>query len=270
MSKPRPWQLDMFRKGLKKNLRLKSLERCLHNMEPDERCLLVTCGDNNGAMNYILRELGGLWSWADLESQCVPEMTALLGEPVHHAAHEKLPFEDETFDRVVSVDVHEHLDMPEKFTRELGRVAKSEAQIVITVPNGDESKLAVRIKHALNMTKEVYGHKRVGFTVQEVKDLMLDCHIRPLEVDTYSRFFTEMLELSINFMYVKILNKDDGESAEHGEIAPATEEKLQFISLSYRLYSLIFPLYWLLSRLDLILLGQEGYCVLVSGRKTPR
>jgi hypothetical protein len=79
-----------------------------------------------------------------------------------------------------------------------------------------------------------------------------------------------MLELSINFMYVKILNKDDGGSAEYGEIVPATEEKLRSISLSYRLYSLIFPLYWLLSRLDLVLLGQEGYCVLVSGRKTPR
>jgi SAM-dependent methyltransferase len=268
MDKNQLWQLGMFRKGLKKNLRLKSLKRCLRDIGPDERCLLVSCGDNNGAMNYFLREVGGKWSWADLENQCIPEMSALLGEEVRYAADEKLPFENETFDRIVSIDVHEHVDTPENITGELYRVAKCEAQIIITVPNGDESKLAVRIKHALDMTKEAYGHKRVGFTVEEVKGMMTDCRITPVEIDTYSRFFTEMLELSINFVYVKILNKDDDDdSDEHGEIAPATEEKLQSVSKSYRIYSLIFPVYWLLSKLDYVLLGQEGYCVLVAGRK---
>ena len=269
MSKPRPWQLDMFRKGLKKNLRLKSLERCLRNIEADERCLLVSCGDNNGAMNYFLRELGGSWTWSDLENQCIPEMSMLLGDPVHYAVDEMLPFEDEMFDHIVSIDIHEHVDEPEKITRELHRVAKTEAQIIITVPNGDESKLAVRIKHALNMTKETYGHTRVGFTVEELKSLMTNCRIKPFHVDTYSRFFTEILELSINFFYVKVLSRDEEDAQEHAEIAPGTEEDLQAVSGSYRLYSLIFPLYWLISKLDYILFGQEGYCVLVAGRKAP-
>jgi SAM-dependent methyltransferase len=269
MNEDQAWQLKMFRKGLKKNLRLKSLSRCLREIRPDEQCLLVTCGDNNGAMNYFLRELGGTWSWADLEHQCIPEMSELLGEPVHHAVDEKLPFEDAIFDRVISIDVHEHVERPEKITREMGRVAKSKAQIIVTVPNGDESKLAVRIKHALHMTKETYGHQRVGFTVKEVQALMVASGIRPLEVDTYSRFFTEMLELSINFAYVKLLHNDKDAAEEDGEIAPATEEKLEAVSGSYRLYSLIFPLYWLLSRLDFLLPGQEGYCVLVMGRNAP-
>lgn len=267
MKKKRPWQLDMFRKGLKKNLRLKSLKRCLRDIGSDEKCLLMTCGDNNGAMNYFLRELGGNWSWADLESQSISEMSMLLGEPVHHADNETLPFEDNEFDRIISIDVHEHVEDPKEITLEIHRVAKSGAQIIITVPNGDESKLAVRIKHALNMTKEAYGHKRIGLTVQEVKNLMVDCRISPLEVDTYSRFFTEILELSINFVYVKILNRDDDEAREHSEIAPATGEQLQSVSGSYRIYAIIFPVYWLLSKLDFLLPGQEGYCVLVSGRK---
>jgi hypothetical protein len=54
-----PWQLAMFRKGLKKRLRLKALEKLLKPVAPGERCLLLTCGDNNGAMNYFLRKLGG-------------------------------------------------------------------------------------------------------------------------------------------------------------------------------------------------------------------
>ncbi len=219
-------------------------------------------------MNYFLRELGGCWSWADLERDGIAEMSLLLGEHVHYVSEENLPFDDESFDRVVSIDVHEHLNDPEKITRELCRVAKKGAQIHITVPNGDESKIAVRVKHALNMTKETYGHKRVGFTVSQLKELMTACQIEPVADSTYSRFFTEMLELSINFVYVKILNKHNDDDKAHGEIAPATKEKLEAVSNSYRLYSVVFPIYWLISKLDYLLVGQEGYCVLISGRRS--
>jgi SAM-dependent methyltransferase len=263
-----PWQLKMFRKGLKKNLRLKSLQKYLRNVGDNEKCLLVTCGDNNGAMNYFLRELGGNWSWADLEETCLEEMSELLGDPVSFAADEKLPFEDRYFDRAIAIDVHEHVDNPDNITREIYRVTQPGGQIIITVPNGDETKLAVRIKHALGMTKEAYGHMRIGFTVSELREVMTNNQITPLEVDTYSRFFTEMLELTINFLYVKVLRKSDSESeAEHPEIVPATEDELKKVSQSYRLYSLIFPVYWLLSRLDYLLKFTEGYCVLIAGRR---
>ena len=195
-------------------------------------------------------------------------MSELLGEPVRFAENEKLPFENDFFDRVITIDVHEHVDDPHTITHEICRVTRPEGQIIITVPNGDETKLAVRIKHALNMTKEAYGHTRIGLTVSELRDVMASSRITPLEVETYSRFFTEILELSINFFYVKVLRKDGKESdTEHAEIAPATSTQLQEVSGSYRLYSLIFPVYWLLSRLDYLLPFTEGYCVLIAGRR---
>lgn len=267
MHEQTPWQLKMFKKGLKKNLRLKSLKRYLSDIGDDERCLLATCGDNNGAMNYFLRELGGNWSWADLEDSCIAEMSQLLGDPVNFAADEKLPFEDNYFDRAIAIDVHEHVDNPDNITSEIHRVTKPGGQIIITVPNGDETKLAVRIKHALKMTKEAYGHTRVGFTVAELREIMAKNQITPLDIDTYSRFFTEMLELSINFLYVKVLKKGGHEEDEHAEIAPTTSEQLKQVSGSYRMYSLIFPFYWVLSRLDYLLPFTEGYCVLIAGRR---
>jgi 2-polyprenyl-3-methyl-5-hydroxy-6-metoxy-1,4-benzoquinol methylase len=274
MKVERPWQLDMFRKGLKKNLRLKALKQYLGEIAENEVCLLVTCGDNNGAMNYFLREIGGKWTWADMEPQSISEMSQLLGDPVHYAQDEKLPFEDESFDRIISIDVHEHVDEPQEITAEIARVAKPDSQIIITVPNGDETKLAVRIKHALKMTKEAYGHQRVGLTATEVSDVMTDSGIEPDSTSTFSRFFTEMLELTINFLYVKVLNKDehdkeqeDHDAHDHADIAPATKDQLESVSTSYRIYSIIFPIYWLLSKLDVLLVGQEGYCVMVSGRK---
>ena len=268
MREQMPWQLKMFRKGLKKNLRLKSLKHYLNDIGDDDKCLLATCGDNNGAMNYFLRELGGHWSWADLEDTCIAEMSELLGDSVNFASDEKLPFEDNYFDRAIAIDVHEHVNDANNITREFRRVTRPGGQIIITVPNGDETKLVVRIKHALGMTKEAYGHTRIGFTVAELRELMISNQIKPLKIDTYSRFFTEMLELTINFLYVKVLKKDEpGENAEHAEIAPATSEQLDNVGASYRLYSLIFPLYWILSRLDYLLPFTEGYCVLIAGRR---
>lgn len=272
-----PWQLAMFRKGLKKRLRLKVLEALLADVSSHDTCLLLTCGDNNGAMNYFLRELGGHWSWADLEDTSIAEISALLGDPVAHAAENRLPYDDASFDRIVVIDVHEHVDDPRIVTRELVRILKPGAQLIITTPNGDERKLAVRIKALVGMSKEAYGHKRVGLTAPEIEQLMITSGVQPVATQWFSGFFTEMLELSINFLYVKVLRKDDQAAApaahgsdddhDHPEIAPATAEQLRKVQTSYRIYSVIFPLYWLISQLDRLLVFTEGHCVVVEGRR---
>jgi SAM-dependent methyltransferase len=276
---PRSWQLDMFRKGLKKRQRLGVLTSLLAPIPEGDRCLLLTCGDNNGAMNYFLRKLGGRWSWADLEDTSIAEMSELLGEPVVFAKEDNLPFEDAAFDRIVVIDVHEHVDDPGIVTRELVRILKPGAQLVVTTPNGDESKLAVRIKSLVGMSVDVYGHKRVGLTSAEIEALMSAAGVEPVRTRSFSRFFTEMLELSINFLYVKVLRKKDSgsgaetpqpgqhEHGDHAEIAPATADQLSKVRRSYRIYSIIFPFYWLISQLDHLLFFQEGYCVVVDGKR---
>ena len=280
-----PWQLAMFRKGLKKRLRLKSLKKLLLPLDPAERCLLLTCGDNNGAMNYFLRELGGRWSWADLEDTSIAEIAALLGEPVAHVAEDRLPFDDASFDRIVVIDVHEHVKDPRIVTHELARILKPGAQLIITTPNGDEQKIVVRIKSLVGMPKEAYGHARVGLTGPEIEQLMIDDGVQPVSTGSFSRFFTELLELTINFMYVKVLKKEKDQSGaveqdrradeglvhhdhdDHPEIAPATAEQLHEVKTSYRIYSIIFPAYWLISQLDRLLFFDDGYCVIVEGRR---
>ncbi|MDX1481630.1 MAG: methyltransferase domain-containing protein [Woeseiaceae bacterium] len=275
--KEAPWQLAMFRKGLKKRLRLKALTKMLAPIGDDEKCLLLTCGDNNGAMNYFLRDLGGRWFWADLEDVSLAEMSALLGESVALASEDRLPFEDAFFDRIVVIDVHEHVDDPRIVTRELVRILKPGAQLIVTTPNGDETKIGVRIKSLVGMSVDTYGHKRVGLTRTEIETLMSGAGVKPVDNTSFSRFFTEMLELTINFLYVKVLRKNDhddertaaqgGEDDDHVEIAPATADQLRRVRKSYRIYSVIFPVYWLISQLDHLLFFDDGYCVVVAGRR---
>ena len=266
-SRAAPWQLDMFRKGLKKSLRLKYLRKLLGRIDHGERCLLVTCGDNNGAMNYLLRQTGGSWAWADLEDTCLDEMSQLLGEPVVQVQEDKLPYADASFDRIVTIDVHEHVEDPTAIQAEICRCLKPAGQLIVTTPNGDERKLAVRIKNAVGMSKEAYGHQRIGLTAAEIESLMTGQGIKPATTLTFSRLFTELLELTINFAYTKILARKQSDDDEHPEIAPATSSQLQSVSKSYRIYSMIFPVYWLISKLDWLLFFTEGYCVMVEGRQ---
>lgn len=170
---------------------------------------------------------------------------------------------------------------PAIVTREIARILKPGAQLIITTPNGDETKLAVRIKSLVGMSVETYGHTRVGLTGDEIAELMTAAGVRPVGTTTFSGFFTEMLELTINFLYVKVLRRgpevaevrdsSDGPPADghadHSEIAPATAEQLQKVQTSYRIYSAIFPLYWLISQLDHLLFFRDGYCVVVEGKR---
>jgi SAM-dependent methyltransferase len=58
--------------------------------------------------------------------------------PVHCAAINpdgRLPFSDEEFDAVVSIEVVEHIENQFAFLRELARIAKPGAVVVVTTPN---------------------------------------------------------------------------------------------------------------------------------------
>ena len=56
-----PWQIKMFRRSIKKQQKLKALLELLGETK-GKKCLLVTCGDNNGALNWYFREHGGDWT----------------------------------------------------------------------------------------------------------------------------------------------------------------------------------------------------------------
>lgn len=257
-----PWQLKMFNRSLKKKMKVATLARHFPRLE-NRTCLLVTCGDNNGAINWKLREMGGHWTWADFEAQGIPGMEELLGEPVIRIDRSlsQLPFPDAAFDLVVSIDVHEHLQDPLPVTRELARVARAGGDVIITTPNGDETKLAVRIKKAVGMDAKAYGHQRIGFDIPDLRRLAETAGLTFRHGDSYARFFTEMIELAINFLYVKVLARKSSAKVEEGTIAPVSKDQLNAVKKSYRLYSLAYPLFWLVSRLDYLIAFRRGYAV---------
>lgn len=260
-----PWQLRMFRRSLKKQQKLDSLLAVLGDVSNKE-CLLVTCGDNNGALNWHFRAHGGSWTWGDVAGENLAEMGELLGEPVLHAPEEALPFDNDEFDCVVSIDVLEHLDTEQPFLIELRRVLRPDGRLIVTVPNGDPKLLANRIKWRLGMTPEMYGHTRAGYTVPELHESVEQAGFAPLSGSGYSRFFTEMMELLINFGYVFVLSRMKG-SAERGHIAPTSAGELKSHGGAYRLYSALFPIMQAVSTLDRLLPAGSYHAVIAEARK---
>ena len=261
------WALQMFERSLKKRQKLELLLRMAGPFE-GQRCLLLTCGDNPGALNYHFRAAGGNWTWAEFEPERIPAMEKLLGETVHHVDVDSFPFADRSFDRVVVIDVHEHLEEFGALNREIARITAPGGLVVLTTPNGDTSLPIARLKNALGMTPAAYGHVVQGYTTEELEDMARSVGLAPEGRGAYSRFFTESIELVINFGYVRVLSRKSGSQRQEGEIAPASSDELQRMGGAYRLYTWLLPILRAVSRLDALVPGRGGYAVAVAARKS--
>ncbi len=262
------WQLKMFRRSLKKQQKLAALLALAGELE-NRTCLLITCGDNNGALNWHFKRAGGSWTWVDAEQDSLDQIAAVTGDPVHRMDKESpaLEFPDQTFDLVMTIDVHEHIPAPPRVNRELARVVKPGGRVVVTTPNSDERKLANRIKQWIGMRPEDYGHLVLGYDIPELNEQLEEAGLEPYASSSYSRFFTEMVELMINYVYVKVLAGRGQATVEKGQIAPQTENQLQSVGKSYKIYSTLYPFILAISKLDRLIGFSRGYAVIVAARK---
>lgn len=262
-----PWQLRMFSMTLKKQQKLRLLLRQIGDARGRD-CLLVTNGDNNGALNHHFRAHGGSWTWVENEPEHVAEMEALLGEPVLRGDPMRLPVPDASYDLVVGIDVHEHLEECAPFNRELARVVRPGGVVIVTTPNGDAYKPVTVLKGWIGMGKEAYGHHVIGYNARQLGKMLEEVGLVPVASGSYSHFFTEMIELAINFVYVKLLSRRRrGAPVDEGVIAPSSRAQVEAVERELRLYAAVHPLLRAVSKLDLPLSFLTGYAVSVVARR---
>jgi SAM-dependent methyltransferase len=262
-----PWQLQMYRKSLKKRQKVELLMK-LMGSATGKRCLMISGHDNNGAMNYEFRAGGGTWSWGQVYDDGIAEMSEFLGDPVEHIDINRFPYADGAFDVLIIIDVHEHFKDLDQFNREIARVVAPNGLAIITTPNGDTLLPVAVLKRHVGMGPEIYGHVVQGYRVRELQQMMQSVGLKPVGWGGYSRFFTEFAELAINLAYVKILlKKKEHPEVMQGTIAPTNKKEMAAVQKEYRMYSLIFPFMYMFSLLDKLIPGRGGYAVAVSARK---
>lgn len=248
----RDWARALFSRSLLKQRKLAQLQRAL-GPTGGLRCLDL--GSDNGVVSLLLREGGGSWASGDLTEEAVASIRSLVADDVHLVAGDRLPFEDAAFDRVVVVDMLEHVPDEAAFVRELGRVTRPGGRLVVNTPHLKHTLLR-RVRHALGQTDLKHGHLRAGYTPLRLRELMAP--VFELESHrSYSRFFSEAVDTALNWGIERLGKRSSakGMVVTGGDLARHRK--------AFRLYGLIYPFVWALSRLD-VLVPASGYMLIAT------
>ena len=266
VEKENNWHLKLFSKSVLKQAKLKNLLKGLGSFE-NQRCLDL--GSDNGVISYKLREIGGSWASGDLTEEVVSSIEGLVKEDVHLVSGDNLPFESTSFDKVVVVDMLEHVEDDKKFVDELARILKPEGQLIINAPNLKPGSLLRMFRHLIGQTDEAHGHLRPGYAKPELYQLTKE-KFEFQSTWTYSKFFSEAVDTAIVFAYETLKKfKSGGEKKEDSEVSKGlvvTEEGMKTFQKQFKLYSLIYPVFLICSKLD-YLVPFSGYMRLSSFKR---
>ena len=252
----RDWALALYGRSVLKQRKLAELARSL-GATGGLRCLDL--GSDNGVVSLLLRERGGSWASGDLTEEAVASIRSLVKSDVHLVQADRLPFPDAAFDRVVVVDMLEHVPDEGAFAREIARVTRPGGRLVVNTPHLKHTLLR-RLRHAMGQTDQKHGHLRPGYTQERLRELLgpafeLESH------RTYSRFFSEAVDTALNWGIERLgkASSAKGMLVTGGDLARHRK--------AFRTYSLIYPIVWATSRLD-ALVPASGYMLIASARRS--
>lgn len=250
------WAKRLFGRSILKQRKLREIVQAL-GPTPDLRCLDL--GSDNGVISLLLRERGGSWASADLTPEAVAAIRGLVGTDVHLVAGAHLPFPDGSFDRVVVVDMLEHVADDVAFAAEVARITKLGGRLVVNTPHLKRTLLR-RVRFALGQTDEKHGHLRPGYRPDDLQRLFGESFAFEGE-RTYSRFFSELVDTAINWGVERLGKR----SSAKGMVV--TGDDLARHAKMFRAYAAVYPFVWLVSKLDHAIPWASGYMLLAWARR---
>jgi SAM-dependent methyltransferase len=251
-----PWAVRLFRRSVLKKRKHAEIAAMLG---PTEGLRCLDLGSDNGVVSLMLRMGGGEWASADLTDEAVSSIRGLVGSDVHKAEPDALPFRDAEFDRVVVVDMLEHVPSEAAFVAEILRITKPGGRLIVNTPHLKDSFLR-RLRHALGQTDEKHGHLRPGYAPERLRELIepgfsLGAH------HTYSRFFSELVDTAIQWGVERLGKKGSAKGLVVTGDDLARHRKL------FRAYSAVYPLVASLSSLDALLPWASGYMLIATATR---
>jgi SAM-dependent methyltransferase len=192
-------QLALFRASVLKQAKWRELSAAAG---PTAGMDALDLGSDNGVISWLFRRQGGRWISADLTEQTVSAIRAMVGEGVVRLTDGSLPFPDAAFDRIVVIDLLEHLDDDAHLLAEIARCLRSGGHAVLHVPHRKRWGVLPPLRHALGLTDAWHGHVRAGYDRAELERL-LPATLRLVSARTYSRFFSHALDTALNWAYLR-------------------------------------------------------------------
>jgi len=262
------WQLQVFKKSIKKKEKLRMLQK---NLDIDPSMVILDLGSAQGILSFFLRQKGGFWVHTDHDFENLKTSQSLLEKNLLQLSEGPLPFKSESFDLVISLDYLEHLENDVQCLEEIRRILKKDGRLVLATPRTGKFLTLHKLRPALGLSLEFYGHKREGYSLKELEKKLMKAHLQVQKNKTFSRFFSEFLELLLNFFYIKFLSRRVQPTGKlrDGRIRPSTSQEFTTQKKTFKFYSFFYPLVWLITRLDKVLFFQRGYGLIVWAQKIP-
>ncbi|HSC27572.1 MAG TPA: class I SAM-dependent methyltransferase [Vicinamibacterales bacterium] len=248
------WALSLYRRSVLKQAKVREITSALGDVG-GRRCLDL--GGDNGIVSYLLREGGGAWVSADVGERNTGSIRALVGRSVCRIDGVHLPFRTRSFDAIVVVDLLEHVADDRGLAAELARIIRPGGLLIVNVPHLKPRSILNRLRHAAGLTDAWHGHVRPGYSAAGLRRL-LSPGFRIDRSRTYSRAFTETIDLALNAAYLRRAPSSD---ASKGTVV--TGEDMASQPRGFALLSAAFPLLRVFSALDALLPLQPGYKLIV-------
>lgn len=252
------WAERLYAKSVLKQQKVQEITALLGDTTGQD-CLDL--GSDNGVVSLLLRRRGGRWASADLDPAAVAAIRGLVGDEVYRLDGPRMPFSDDRFDVVVVVDLLEHVEDDRALVDELRRITRPGGRLIVNVPHARDTALR-RLRLALGQTDEQHGHVRPGYTAESLAAL-LDGRYTLLRHHTYSRVFCESVDTAVT-AGVGLLTR--GRRSSKGTVVTGAD--LGRHARLFRLYSLVYPLFWTAARLDRTLPFAGGYMLIAEARST--
>ena len=259
-----PWQIILFKKSFKKKEKLKLINKYFR-INPDS--IILDLGCSQGTISYFLKKNGGRWVHVDFDQLNIKNAKSILKENIVRISEDKIPFLSNSFDVVICLDYLEHLENDEICLREVFRILKPGSKFLISTPATGKFFLINKLRKLLGMKPEIYGHKREGYTTKELKEKLKKNGFEILVFDTYSKFFTELIELFLNFLYTKLISKKKSIKSRIGLISPSSETEIKEHGKFFKFYSFLYPILLLITKFDKLLFFKKGYANLILAEK---
>jgi SAM-dependent methyltransferase len=255
------WALRLFEKSILKQAKYRALSRYTGDFA-DKDCLDL--GSDNGVISYLLRSRGGRWTSADLSEKAVASIRSLVGSNVHRIDGMTLPFADASFDLVVIIDLLEHVTDDRKVIAEIARVLRPGGELVVNTPHHLPRSLMRRVRDRVGLTDAWHGHVRPGYTLDELAVLFGERFAIEAS-STYSKFFSESLDVALNAAYLR--RQDHGDGADRAKGTVVTAADLEKSARQFRLLARVHPLLVLWAKLDALCVGARGFYLIAKARR---
>jgi SAM-dependent methyltransferase len=254
------WALRLFDKSILKQAKYRALLRHTGDFA-DRDCLDL--GSDNGVISYLLRTRGGRWTSADLTEKAVASIRSLVGTNVHRIDGTRLPFADRSFDLVVIIDLLEHVSDDHATVAEIARVLRPGGSLVVNTPHHMPRSLMRRVRERVGLTDEWHGHVRPGYTLESLRELLGDAFAIE-EHETYSKLFSESLDVALNALYLRKRGHEGGDGAKGTVVTAADLEKS---ARQFRLLARLHPLLSVWAKLDGLCFAARGFYLIVKAKR---